>query len=182
VSAVRPQQRSVRSFGIALLGAGVVAVLLAATAVSGPVLGPYPATSIRWVTGLARTAEGGIDVPYRPAPQRREGYRARVRWVWTDPATWRDITWLAAELRRIERDLHDGAQARLAALTITMAAARELLADGPRRGRPALRPGAGQRAHRAGRVARPGRRHPPAGPGRAAWPVFAGGSASSTAL
>jgi len=37
----------------------------------------------------------------------------------------------AAELRRIERDLHDGAQARLVALGMTLAAAEHLLADNP---------------------------------------------------
>jgi signal transduction histidine kinase len=37
----------------------------------------------------------------------------------------------AAELRRIERDLHDGAQARLASLGMTIGLAEELLADDP---------------------------------------------------
>ncbi|WP_168801519.1 sensor histidine kinase [Glycomyces buryatensis] len=35
----------------------------------------------------------------------------------------------AAELRRIERDLHDGAQARIAALSLTLGMAEELLRD-----------------------------------------------------
>jgi signal transduction histidine kinase len=37
----------------------------------------------------------------------------------------------AAELRRIERDLHDGAQARLVALAMDLGMARERLADDP---------------------------------------------------
>ncbi len=42
----------------------------------------------------------------------------------------------AAEMRRIERDLHDGAQARLVAMGMTLDAADQLLADNPaRRGR-----------------------------------------------
>ncbi|MFI0451390.1 histidine kinase [Actinomadura sp. 6N118] len=36
-----------------------------------------------------------------------------------------------AELRRIERDLHDGVQARLVAVTMRLGLARESLADGP---------------------------------------------------
>ena len=67
----------------------------------------------------------------------------------------------AAELQRIERDLHDGAQARLVAL-----------GDGPRHGRGALRPRprersrVGRRGARRGqagarRAARPRPRHPP---------------------
>ena len=69
----------------------------------------------------------------------------------------------AAEVRRIERDLHDGAQARLVALGMSLGAGRGA-------GRP--RPGGGPRAarrgprvvgHGAGRTARPGPRHPPAG-------------------
>jgi signal transduction histidine kinase len=53
----------------------------------------------------------------------------------------------ATELRRIERDLHDGAQARLASLAMTLGMAAELLERDPkgrascwpRRGRPAAR-------------------------------------------
>lgn len=44
----------------------------------------------------------------------------------------------AAELRRIERDLHDGAQARLAALSITLGLAAQLLRTDPERARALL--------------------------------------------
>ncbi len=39
----------------------------------------------------------------------------------------------AAEIRRIERDLHDGAQARLVAVGLTLATAERLMADDPER-------------------------------------------------
>ena len=39
----------------------------------------------------------------------------------------------AADLRRIERDLHDGAQARLVDLAMGLGLAKEKLARGPRR-------------------------------------------------
>jgi signal transduction histidine kinase len=41
----------------------------------------------------------------------------------------------AAEIRRIERDLHDGAQARLVALSMSLGLADELVADDPDRAR-----------------------------------------------
>lgn len=44
----------------------------------------------------------------------------------------------AAELRRIERDLHDGAQARLVALGMNLGMADELLADDPEAAKQAL--------------------------------------------
>ena len=55
----------------------------------------------------------------------------------------------AAELRRIERDLHDGAQARLVSLGMSIGLAEQVLRDDPgpgadtarpRPGRPAARP------------------------------------------
>ena len=44
----------------------------------------------------------------------------------------------AAEMRRIERDLHDGAQARLVAMGMTLDAAEELLDDSPQAARALL--------------------------------------------
>jgi signal transduction histidine kinase len=127
-----------------------------------------------------------ISPPYLPPP--RAGRLRRLRWLLTDPATWRDTLWLvvspcvswllptawaaprllrgygtlarsmlgpagraelawrtrhltqtradaidagAAEMRRIERDLHDGAQARLVAMGMTLDAADQLLAGNP---------------------------------------------------
>ena len=60
----------------------------------------------------------------------------------------------AAELRRVERDLHDGAQMRLAALAMNLGMAREKLEDpGRRDGQGADRRRAPQRGGRAGRPA-----------------------------
>jgi hypothetical protein len=72
----------------------------------------------------------------------------------------------AAEIRRIERDLHDGAQARLVAVGMTPGRGR-----GPDRHQPGRGPGpAGRGPHLLGpgpgRAAGPGPRHPPAGAGR----------------
>ena len=82
------------------------------------------------------------------------------------------------ERRRIERDLHDGAQQRLVSLAMNLGRARARFAD-----RPGGRPGHRRRGARrgqagAGRAARPGPRAAPAGarrprPGRRAvgrWP------------
>jgi hypothetical protein len=101
----------------------------------------------------------------------------------------------AAELRRIERDLHDGAQARLVALSMQLGRAEEGLADRPeiaalvRQARAeataanAERPGAGDRAagaHRpwprgGGRGARHPRPDPGDGRGPDPPPAAAGG-------
>ena len=73
----------------------------------------------------------------------------------------------AAELRRIERDLHDGAQARLVAVGLTPRRDRAADGHGPGGGPQAARPGPGVVRDGADRAARPGPRHPPAGAGRA---------------
>jgi signal transduction histidine kinase len=54
---------------------------------------------LRWLTNLTRRLLGrwcGIRIlrPYRPAPH-EPGIRPRLRWLATDPATWRDLLWLA---------------------------------------------------------------------------------------
>ncbi|MFE3452946.1 sensor histidine kinase [Nonomuraea sp. NPDC059194] len=164
---------------------------------------------VRRVTQLARRTLD-IDVPYHPeppppVPQADGWYRSdrtlyktprvprwndRWKWMFGDPATWRDFVWLlfdpvvklalavplllfpsaahrvygqwaalllaptaksrlagqvkrlseartttvdsqAAEMRRIERDLHDGAQARLVALGMTLGAVEELVKTNP---------------------------------------------------
>lgn len=166
---------------------------------------------VRRMTELTRRLAGewcGVEIrtPYRPRPPRavpmvdgwyrsdRTLYKtprvpewnARWKWLVSDPATWRDLLWLAldpivklalalpmlllaplglrvygrwaslllaptarvqltsqlqhltqvrsntmdsqaAEMRRIERDLHDGAQARLVALGMTLGAVEQLI-------------------------------------------------------
>ncbi len=68
-----------------------------------------------------------------------------------------------SELRRIERDLHDGAQARLVALGMNLGMAEQKLAAGSGARRRIA--GGGPRRSRGGaaRAARPGPRYPPAG-------------------
>jgi hypothetical protein len=69
-------------------------------------------------------------------------------------------------VRRIERDLHDGAQARLVAMGMTLDAAGQLLDDNPAAAR-ALLAEAGRAADRAGAAGRA------AGPrGRGINPIF----------
>jgi signal transduction histidine kinase len=94
-----------RLFGLALAAAPVCLGALLVGALTGPTLGPLVAAGTRWlpdlVRGLSRPAgRGPIPRPYHPEPARGPGmasYRARVAWVWTDPATWRDLAWMAVE-------------------------------------------------------------------------------------
>jgi signal transduction histidine kinase len=219
-----------RDAGLAVLAAPLFAFALVVGLLTGPVLGPLLASATRWHPVVMRHLTR-VESPYPPRPT-EANYRARVRWFWTDPATWRDFTWLlaepvvglilllpgvlalygwvglvlpgaeqwtaffygtnapsfrvtavlaglalmiigfalapralrahaawcrlllsptrltqrvaqltatradaagtgAGELRRIERDLHDGAQARLAAVTITLGAAEQLMESDP---------------------------------------------------
>jgi signal transduction histidine kinase len=76
--------------------------------------------SLRWHAGLARSVLG-------PAQQaelaQRVSHLSRTR---SD-----SLEASAAEIRRIERDLHDGAQARLVAMGMALDAAEQLLDDNP---------------------------------------------------
>ena len=67
----------------------------------------------------------------------------------------------AAELQRIERDLHDGAQARLVALALDLGHGRGALRPRPRGRARARRQGARRGQAGDGRAARPRPRHPP---------------------
>ena len=66
--------------------------------------------------------------------------------------------------RRVQRDLHDGAQQRLVQTVIALKLARDAFADEPRRGTRPPRRGTDPRRARHQRAARPGPRHPPGGP------------------
>ncbi|GIJ19787.1 sensor histidine kinase [Micromonospora lutea] len=68
---------------------------------------------------------------YFLAPTRAQELALRVRHLAATRADTIDTQ--AAELRRIERDLHDGAQARLVALRMSIGLAEELMADDPAR-------------------------------------------------
>jgi signal transduction histidine kinase len=63
------------------------------------------------------------------APGERARLQARVQQLAESRADSNDLQ--ATELRRIERDLHDGAQARLVAMGMTLGAADKLLEDDP---------------------------------------------------
>lgn len=164
------------------------------------ILTPGVVAAMRPLTNLVRRLAGRwcgvrVAVPYLPltSEARKEGLGGRLRWLLSDPATWRDVLWAvaspcvswvvalgswaapgmlhgygrmarsmlapvgraelelrvrhlawtradtldtgAAEMRRIERDLHDGAQARLVAMGMTLDAADRLLAEDVAAGR-----------------------------------------------
>ncbi|WP_307871712.1 histidine kinase [Micromonospora sp. U21] len=65
------------------------------------------------------------------APTRAQELALRVRYLAVTRADTIDTQ--AAELRRIERDLHDGAQARLVALRMSIGLAEQLMANDPAR-------------------------------------------------
>src|SRR4051812_36565259 len=95
---------SVFAIGLAVLNLPVLAVWLA-----GLVLSPVPVFGtdllavttvvVRWRADLERRLgnRAGIPIrrPYQPAPDRRDLDTGQwVRWIITDPATWRDMAWL----------------------------------------------------------------------------------------
>ncbi|UQX89770.1 sensor histidine kinase [Jatrophihabitans telluris] len=92
--------------------------------------------SLWWLTalpiarGYARLAVSLL------APTKGSALRARVSQLTTSRAETVDTQ--AAELRRIERDLHDGAQARLVSLGMSLGLAEELLARDPEAARSLL--------------------------------------------
>ena len=76
----------------------------------------------------------------------------------------------AAELQRIERDLHDGAQARLVALALDLGMAEERFDRDPEGARELVEKARGEARLAHGRAARPRARHPPgAARPSAAW-------------
>ena len=93
-----------------------------------------------------------------PAPSERVEQLTRQRTEAVDAAV--------AERRRIERDLHDGAQQRLTALAIDLGRARAKLDSDPAAARDARRAGARGREARARRAPQPRARHPPGDPHR----------------
>ena len=68
--------------------------------------------------------------------------------------------------RRIERDLHDGAQQQLVSLALQLRAAQAAVPPGRRRSRGRAGQPGRRAQRRAGRGARDRARHPPGGPGR----------------
>jgi signal transduction histidine kinase len=118
-----------------LLAAGVVAMVA-----------PYASGYIR-VLGLGVAALGlwaspsllrgyGVFARSMLAPTRRADLALRVREL-ADTRT-EALDTSAAEIRRIERDLHDGAQARLVAMGMTLDAAGQLVDSNPEAARALL--------------------------------------------
>jgi hypothetical protein len=96
--------------GMAAIGLAITNVLLLAVSIGAlaltpvPYLGlalvPWTMTLVRKRTDLERrrASHNGVLVtrPYHPPPERAvaDGWE-RFRWTVTDPATWRDLAWLA---------------------------------------------------------------------------------------
>ncbi|GGL95185.1 histidine kinase [Streptomyces fumigatiscleroticus] len=140
-------RRDLRFTGIVPLTAGVVAALPPA-GVAAAVLGlGRPGTAARLVGAL------GLVVAVACAPYAwRLVEPVAVRFLRPSPAMVladrvdeltaqrADATVAqAAEIRRIERDLHDGAQARLVALGLSLATAEKLMETDPERARALMR-------------------------------------------
>jgi signal transduction histidine kinase len=127
------------TYGVVALCAGVW------EAVSGWAV-PVPAPHLWWVAivvGLALWALALVVVPLALRVQVRVARAflgptaaAQVRRLAEDRAELVDGR--AAELRRIERDLHDGAQTRLVAIGLTLRTAERLLATDPEQARALL--------------------------------------------
>jgi signal transduction histidine kinase len=79
----------------------------------------FEPTLVRFIAQLDR----GLLAPSRDQLEKRVAHVAQTRAETIDHS--------AAELRRIERDLHDGAQARLVSLGMTLGLAEQLLATDP---------------------------------------------------
>jgi signal transduction histidine kinase len=101
---LRATAYSLFAAGLALLNIPVLALWL-----TGLVLCPLPVLGtdlltvttrvVRWRADVERrlAARVGVPIPrpYLPAPDRAEmGSRRWLRWIITDPATWRDMAWL----------------------------------------------------------------------------------------
>jgi signal transduction histidine kinase len=81
-----------------------------------------------WTTPLLLRADAGL-ARWLLAPTERSRLASRVRQLAETRADTVDSQ--AAELRRIERDLHDGVQARLVSLGMNLGMADELVGDDP---------------------------------------------------
>lgn len=85
---------------IALLVVSVAVLALTPVPFLGLALVPWTMTLVRMRTDLERrrASQAGVLVarPYHPPPERAmAGGWQRFRWTVTDPATWRDLAWLA---------------------------------------------------------------------------------------
>ena len=76
-----------------------------------------------WLLRLHAAAASSLLAPTRKEMTARVGQLTESRWEAVDAS--------AAELRRIERDLHDGAQARLVAVGMNIGFAEQVVKDNP---------------------------------------------------
>jgi len=88
-------------------------------------LGLLPGCAIvgPWLLRIRALASSSLLAPTRTEMAARVGELTESRWEAVDAA--------AAELRRIERDLHDGAQARLVALGMNIGFAEQMVRENP---------------------------------------------------
>jgi signal transduction histidine kinase len=113
-------------FGLFEVGQGIGSAGAVVVGLVGLVaVAPWVTVAMAWL----EAAVGRRLLGSRP----REAADARVAQLETSRAAAVDSA--EAERRRIERDLHDGAQQRLVALAIDLGHARERLEDDPERGR-----------------------------------------------
>ena len=111
--------RSALFFVVALPWATIAfSVTLVSLFVAWPVL-PW---LVRWLTNVDRALVRGLLSP-------SDGLERRIAELESDRSVVVDTS--AADLRRIERDLHDGAQARLVALAMELGLAKEKLTEDP---------------------------------------------------
>ena len=136
------------SFAIAVLGAGVALAILTA----------WLCAAMAWAQ--VRLAELVLG------PSDRQRLASRVEDLTRTRAAAADVQ--AAELQRIERDLHDGAQARLVAVTMELGRARERLDDDPELARELV-----ESAHREAAAAIVELRELVAASTRRCWPTAA---------
>jgi signal transduction histidine kinase len=94
----------------------LVQVLLLGMLPLGVIAGP-------WLLKMHAAAASSLLAPTRKEMAARVGQLTESRWDAVDAS--------AAELRRIERDLHDGAQARLVALGMNIGFAEQMVRDNP---------------------------------------------------
>jgi signal transduction histidine kinase len=82
-----------------LFGIWLLSLVLSPVPLLGTDLLAVATTVVRWRTDLERQmgARAGVPIrrPYLPPPNRADrGSRPWLRWIITDPATWRDLAWL----------------------------------------------------------------------------------------
>ncbi|GAA4478599.1 sensor histidine kinase [Rhodococcus olei] len=117
VDASGTPRHSIAQFGDVYVDSWPEVLALAAAGVVGLFLAPWP---IRWLTRLDRLLIPALLGP--PPGARRVAELERTRSAAVEDS--------ATRLRRVERDLHDGTQARLVAMAMTLGRAEERIAAG----------------------------------------------------